>query len=401
VRQARSVANDEATLDATVHLLDTAGWEGCSVLRIAETTGKSRSPILERFGDRTGAVAAAWTQRLAPGFQQALANVVHAVGASGEPTDPQLLLLALGPFYEPNASMRAAAEVLLVSRYVEGLASVVASTLGRDLDSWLTPRPHHLDKEQAARHALVTLLALGMLVEVRTGHDVNASDLAPEIAHVARALDARVPPTQLPEERATHLLATPDFGLRDDALEALLIATLDEVGTYGYEGATVQRIARASGFTKGLIFARYASKRELFLDATDRMLLLAAQANTEFQERIAATTSVGVADATMTRESMRPEHRPVRTVTTEQFRLSWHDEQMQTTFKNVQDHVAEQISKESLARPVGQARGRMFIDFARGIGMGILADLHPGAWTLPIDVVLIPLIDDRGAEAST
>lgn len=391
VRQRRSIANDRAAIDATVALLDTGGWEACSVLSIAESCGLSRTPILERFGDRTGVAAAAWDERLAPVMRQALVGALRTVGTPENPTDAAELLASFEPFFDPDANMRAAGEILLVSRYVEPLAQAVASTVGAELDGWLAPRPGRLTREQAARRAMVVILAVGMLIEVRTGHP--APGIADEIESFARALDTRVPAVRLPSTRALHLVNPPAFDLDDPALADLLTATLHEVGNRGYEAATLRRIALASGFSKGLVFARYASKRDLFLDATDRMLLLAAQANEAFQQQVAMSTSAGIADATITRETMRPEVRHIRTITTEQFRLAWHDDQMQSTFKAVQDAMSKGLLEASPTLTPARAQGRVFVEFARGIGMGVVADLHADAWKLPYDVVLVPLID--------
>ena len=97
----------------------------------------------------------------------------------------------------------------------------------------------------------------------------------------------------------------------------MLAATLDEVGRLGYEKATLKRIASAAGFTTGLIFARYADKLSLFLDATDRMLAGAEAANHAFLTQVAEATSPAVAEATFTREMMRPDLKPVRIITYE------------------------------------------------------------------------------------
>lgn len=392
-RQRRSIANDRAAIDATVALLDTGGWEACSVLSIAQACGLSRTPILERFGDRTGIAAAAWDERLAPVMRQALVGALRTVGTPENPTDAAELLASFEPFFDPDANMRAAGEILLVSRYIEPLAQAVASTVGAELDRWLAPRPGRLTRDQAARHAMVAILALGMLIEVRTGHPASATGIAAEIESFARALDTRVPAVRLPSTRALHPVSPPAFDLDDPALADLLTATLHEVGDRGYEAATLRRIALASGFSKGLVFARYASKRDLFLDATDRMLLLAARANEVFQQQVATSTSAGIADATITRETMRPEVRRIRTITTEQFRLAWHDDQMQATFKAVQDAMSTDLCDASPTLTPATAQGRVFVEFARGIGMGVVADLHADAWKLPYDVVLVPLID--------
>ena len=46
----------------------------------------------------------------------------------------------------------------------------------------------------------------------------------------------------------------------------LLAAARREFLDAGYHGATLDRIAAAAGYTKGVVYSRYASKAELFLD---------------------------------------------------------------------------------------------------------------------------------------
>lgn len=372
--------------------VETLGWEGSSLAVIAEAAGVSRSAVLDRYGDRPGVVSAAWRERLSPVIEDALGTVLTTIEAVGPQARPGALLAALQPFFSPDASMRAIAEVLLVARYIEPLADSVAGTLGQELDDWLTPRGP-LKRDQAARRAMTAIVAIGMLIEARTGHRITASDLRQPVRAFAQALEADIPAVKLPATRAMHLTLRPVLDDTDPALLKLLTATLEEVGERGYEAATITRIARSSGYSKGLLFGRYDNKRALFLDATSRGLFAAATANEAFQQKIAETTSRGIADAVITRETMRPELKAMRTITTEQFRLAWHDEEMRATFTGVQDALTQQYRAASPHLTASQARGHVFFEFARGIGMGVLADLHPASWKLPYDVVIVPLID--------
>ena len=132
---------------------------------------------------------------------------------------------------------------------------------------------------------------------------------------MAEALSAPATPTRLLIRQADHLLEPPSFGVEDPVLTALLAATLEEVGRLGYEKATLRRSASAAGFTTGLIFARYDDKFWLFLEATDRMLAVSEVANHAFLTQVADATSPGVAEATFTREMMRPDLKSVRIIT--------------------------------------------------------------------------------------
>ena len=390
-RQARSVMNDARILDAVVERLDSGGWEETSLVQIARQAGLTHPAVLDRHDSRTTAVIDVWHQRLAPPLLHALRQCVAVLDTTVREDD---LAAALDPFIYPEPRMRAAAEVLLVSRYEPALADAVASTLGPDLEQWLTPRRGRLTRAQAARHAFVLALALGSVVEGRRRLPSMPLDLEFEISIITRALNARVFPVTLPTARATHLSEPPNFGTDDPALQALLSATLEEIGHLGFEAATVKRIAERAGYTTGLIFRRYSSKRDLFLDATARMLTSAGTANHEFQLSLSDRVSPGVADATVTREFMRPELKELRTITYEQYRLSWHDAEMQVSFADAQEQVQRETQEIFTHLTAEQASARAFFALARGAGVGLVADLHDGAWQLPHDVVTVPLTDE-------
>lgn len=389
-RQARSVANDARILDAVVERLDSGGWEETSLVQIARQAGLTHPAVLDRYDSRTTAVVDAWNQRLAPVLVDALRRCMAVLDERVQASD---LAMALDPFVYPEPRMRAAAEVLLVSRYEPVIADAVAAAMRADLDTWLTPRRGRLTRAQAARRAFVLSLALGCALEARRRLPDLPLDLHPDMELMSRALNARVFPVHLPSARATHLTEPPSFGTEDPALEALLSATLAEIGHRGFEAATLKRIAERAGYTTGLIFRRYDTKLALFLDATARMLTSAGTANHEFQLALWDKVSSGVADATLTREFMRPELKELRTITFEQYRLSWHDEVMQASMAEAQEQVLRETQEIFPSLSADQARARSFLALARGAGVGLVADLHDSAWTLPHDVVTIPLTD--------
>lgn len=393
-RQARSLANDARILDAVVALLDSKGWEETSITGIAAQAGLTHPAVLDRYSDRAAAVVSAWDERIAPGFRGALAAVIAAVDA--QPVDGDTLLEALEYFVYPAPQTRAAAEILMVARYDAALDAAVDQSLGADLRQWLMPVRGRLTRSQAARRGFAVGLALGVLVEARGRIPDVEFDFRPEITNIAAALGSRTFPVRLPVARAEHLFEPPRFDLNDPALESLLAATLAEVGEFGYEAATVKRIASRAGYTTGLIFRRYPNKLALFIDATQRILSNSGVANQEYFIGVAEATSAGIADATGVREFMRPELTHLRTITSEQYRISWHSETMQKTFAAAREDLLVYYMAEAPGISVEQARAKAFLGLARGIGMPLLADLCPAASDLPYDVVSVPLFEGSG-----
>lgn len=392
-RQQRAIANDLRILEAGEALLGSDGWEDCAVSRIAERAQLSRRAVLDRYGDRAGVTAAVWRERLSPALEQALAEVIASHGPVPTPDDADRLARALEPFLDPSATLRAVSEVLIVSCFQPDVSQAVHATMDDDWGRWLSPGGARLSSPDAARNAFLIALALGVLLESRAYPDGLDLDLSEDLAMIAVALHRDVDPTPLPIARAEHLERDPDLDA-DPNLSSLLAATLRLVGEDGYEAATIDRIAAACGRTSGLVYSHYDHKRQLFLDATDRLLTRAEALNHDFQAGIAAQASWGIADATLTREIMRPDFVGLRTIALEQYRLSWHDGDFLDAFLAARSQSVEHTIEAHPGLSWPRARARSFIGLARGIGLALLAQLVPHAWSLPHDVVSVPLVDD-------
>lgn len=381
--------NHEALLAAATVCLDEEGWGGLALGRVSKAAGLSISPARARFTDRNGLAVSLWRERLAPTVRSALTDVV-ALAASGRPIDPTDLQTVLAPFISPDRTMRCAGELVIVARYEPALGSAVHEALDSLLDHALTPARGGVTRTDAARSAYLLILALGLLLE---GHRPGVADLdlAPVLQATASALSNPSAPARLPSASATHLDAGAVFATGDPAWDRLLQASLDEIGARGYDAATVDVIARASGSSQGLLFGRYATKRDLFLDATRRMLGEATELNVAFQVRIGESHSLGIAEAVMLREWMDPRRIALRTIGLEQYRVGWHDPEMQAAMDAEQAPVVEPLLAmwSAEGRDIGLAR----VHLARAAGMGplLLADLHPQAYRLPYDVVTVPL----------
>ena len=390
VRQQRAVTNDARILEAATAILADDGWEDTSVLHVADRAGLSRRPVLTRYGDRAGVATAAWRSGIDDELLDALRAVVAARGSDRRPTDPQSLGTALAPFLDPSVRMRAAAELLIVSSFQPDVHQAVLSTLHAPLQEWLTPQRSRLSRSDAARHAFVIALALGCLLESRSYPDGLDIDLTAGLTQIAHALDHDVAPRRLPGDRATFLRTGPSLHL-DPGMHAMLDATLRLVGRDGYEAATMDRISAECGRTSGFLFGHYSHKRDLYIDASARALAQAEQASHDFMADLADRHSWGVAYAVLTREVMRPEFGPERTNTLEQYRLSWHDPGFLEAFAQARTQSVERAAQAPATDSAAEAES--FLDLARGIGLGLLAQLHPEAHGLPHDVVTVPLID--------
>jgi AcrR family transcriptional regulator len=107
------------------------------------------------------------------------------------------------------------------------------------------------------------------------------------------------------------------------------------------DGATTSGIARAAGCSDGLTFARYPSKLLLFLDASRRQQAISFRKYNADQTQVRTKHGMGIADAVAIREVQRA----------------------------------------------------LAVSIARGRGLARRPVPQPGAWSLPYDVVTIPLAE--------
>lgn len=391
-RQARSIRNDAAIHDAVTALADTDGWHGMNLQRVAQAAGLSRPSVLTRYRGRSEAAAATWTERLDAPVRQALAGVIEASDAAAQTGDGSALRAAMRPFIDPGQDLRAAAELILVGRYDPMVRSALEASLVPALGAWITPVPGSLTRVGAAIRAYMCSVALGLLIETRR-HPAATLDFTLEMDQMARACAQPGADTELPSAPAPHLDRVVNFDTGDANLNDLLRATLEEIGARGYEAATIDVIARASGHTPGLVFSRYASKRELFLDASQRYQANAADLNETYRQAIAERTTLGIAEAITTRELMRPQRRQVMTVTLETYRLSWHNPDMLAAIDDGLVSILAQFAAEEPSRTPAQVQAWLFTELARGNGPLVLGDLSETAWDLPYHVLTQPLID--------
>lgn len=390
-RQSRAIANDERVLDAALQLIDQEGWRGLSMAPVAAAAAVSRTVVLNRFKDRPALAVGVWTQRLAETLNTALQQLVATVTASADaPLTGPRLWTALEPFAVPDREMRAAAELLIIGRYEPAVGEAIATTLTAHIAQWLDSSGGTANRMRAAVRAFALNIAFGLMIEARR-HPLDALDFTTELTALATALADPTQPSALPRAHAKHLDRVDNFDTGDDDLNLLLRATLEEVGTRGYEAATIEQIAGATGRTQGFIFSRYSSKRELFLDAQAQYSTRAAMLNEDLIRRIAGSSSLGIAEAVVTREFMRPERRRVMNVMLELYRLSWHDPEILRVIDQGYEDVFRVYREKARGEPLARVDAMLVMELARGNGPQILAGLSDTAWKLPYDVVTVSL----------
>ena len=392
-RQARSIRNDERILDAATEIAATDGWAGLLPARVAERSGLSHPAVSARFADRSEIAASVWRQRLAVPVIAHVQSVLEAVGLlSRGDSDPRKLARAMRPFVDPDMRMRAAAELLVESSFDAGVRGAVHETLGETLAQWLTPVPRRLGKVDAARRSVVIITALGVLLEARR-QEGQTFHLQGEWDRLCAALAAPESIEKLPSVHFEHWDGVFDFDTGDALLDRLLEATRDEIGRNGYEATTIDDIARAAGRTKGLVFSRYPSKKQLFNDTVTRFTKAMYDLNERAWGQMLEVASSGAAEAVLYRELMRPGREHLRAFSLEQYRLSWHDPDMRASVAHAMSDVITSRLEADPMRPRRELQADVFIGAAQGVGVLLMASIYPDAWTLPYQHITVPLND--------
>lgn len=391
-RQERALRNDRRIVESAIAVLDESGWGGLSPTQVARRTGLNPSTVSARFPSRAALAAGAWRAELAESW---LTHVTALIDAGDTPgVTGAELITAFEPFMSPSAEMRAACELILVSSYESSLQRAIADTVGAQLTEWVTPQRGQVTRAEAARHAFLIATSLGFVLEAGRLGDFDADFTLPMDA-LAHALTHPTSPARLPGARADFLDEPMDFATGDPAWDAILTATLDCVGELGYEAATIDTIDAAAGYSRTVIFTRYRTKQDLFIDATDRVLAKNVALTVAYQQAIEATSADGIPDSCYLREIMRPERTRIRTIGLEQIRLAAHIEALQQPIREALGQYEEVFRAEAPDQSARQIRGRLISDVALSTGALALAQLRSDVWQLPYDTILVPL--RRGA----
>lgn len=389
-------ANDEAIVDAIAAELAETGWTGCTVAAVARRSGFTHRAIHPRYERRGMMAAAAWERRCAPMLLDSLESLLAS--AERAPAD---LVSAWEPLAGPSHSARAMGEALVIRQFDADLAAVIDRTLGSWLREHLFPPPGVNPGQVHGIRGYLTADALGLLLAARLP-SASGVDVRPHSVDLVQALTTPAEPAALPPDSAAHMdwlafTETPGATTGNRDHDAILDATLALVGSIGYEATTTARIARLAEVNENAVFALYRTKLELFMDATLRQWQAGLRFNDAFATGIAARYGVGIAEATLFREAQRRGRERVRSLTLEQLRLGWHKPNLGSRFDANLLAYAEASRQHAPGVSTAVIRSRTLGEFAVSQGVVLLAQLVPEAWTLPLDVMCVPMAKVTGA----
>ena len=378
---------DDRILDATAALLASGGAPSVTLAAVARGIGTSIRPVHNRVASRGELLATTWRERLCPGIAAVLSDVIDGVQPARTGA-PQPLLAALATTTVRSTLRDAGTELLLNARFHPPLAAAVDETLGAQIRAWTHPTSQQ-PPQTAARHAFVLALALGLMIGARHQR-ARTLDLPQALPTWVAALQHDSLGQPLPTRSATHIDEYPVLAPDDPALDILLNTALEMISQRGFDQVTVAQIARAAGFTEGLVFSRYATKLDMLLDATRRQNEAGLALNHAFTSALQSDFGTALAEAVLLREAQLPSRVVGRSMALEQIRLGWrHAPMAQAQNQALDDFRADLLQQPGWADY--ESETDFFLQMALSWGAYLLPFLSPDVYALPYDVILIPL----------
>ncbi|MFM7146687.1 MAG: helix-turn-helix domain-containing protein [Actinomycetales bacterium] len=386
-RSRRAAANDIRLRTAASSCVVQRGWDSVSFLGVAQEAGLTTRPMYDRFSDISAIGVDLWRNEAGPELGRVMDTLF---GAALDRVDLDEAVAAIEPFVRPGDALAVAAELLAAAPYDEQLAVAIRQTGLTTAIARCQPTGDRTPS-QAAQAAYLMVVALGLLM-IRTRPLAATVDVRADLAELLQAFGEPGPIVELPMVDAPHMrrFVADD---PDPRVESILTATLMAIAERGYTGATTEYIADCAGVSQGSLFARYASKLQLFIAATRRQQAAAFRANYRLTKQLTAQVGPGRAEATMMREWLRPEHQPGRALILEQLRLSWHDEIMRAAIEDLETTFMAEVGPHESAAHQHRMADHLHFSLALGQGCNVVGILVPGAWQLPMSVVKIPLME--------
>jgi len=393
-RSRRAVVNDRILIEGARALTVEVGWDAVNLHAVAKRVGMTSRAMDDRFESRSALGVAVWSDGPGAAVMSAMSDLVSALvpDISGPGQDLPAAIAIVNRLQRPDEMLTAGLEILCAAAFDgllrEAMAIDLAHTLGGRL--LVEPAGSRQERIKAAQAAYVAVTAFGLLLACRRPGAASVN-LAPLVGNIASALTNPSKPSDLPE------IDSPQMELKfeapaADAYEALLRGTLVEIADHGYAASTLARIVAAVGVTQGLVYARHKNKLELFMAATAWRHESAIQKNADVFAELAHRLGPGRADAVLWREYMRPEHQRGRNLGLEQLRVGWRE----PVLRDATDAAEKVFTEGCIAANPGQDSdvivSRVHLDFAQGYGAMLLPTFAPLAWSLPFDVVTVPLL---------
>ena len=377
-RVSRVRHNDVLFKRAAVSLLNEVGWDHLSVRSVSKRCGLTPGAFYGRFEHMEDLASSMWESVLGDSICRPISVAIDALRAN----DEKGFVDAMHHFAAPPAEMTAAIELLEASLFDETLSQTVGAKFASFIDSCTSVERNEV--VQATVAATVIYLALGLVLFAlrpwTRGHNLDD-----ELRRYFAALRAPGDPAKTPTAPIARYLYESPYETGDERLDLLLSAATTTFGELGFHKATVQKICKNAGVSKGFMMGRFASKLALFSTMTEMTWEKAISDSNEFILEAAAERGAGMAEAVAWRELQNPALRNKQ-------RLAIETNRMMRLFPAI-DALATAKELDSITSLTGGAPTPFIhTEMALGIGMVMASLFLPELCELPYSCITEALV---------
>jgi AcrR family transcriptional regulator len=389
-RSERVAGTDKAIIDATITILNGAGYSTLTLNGIARLCKRSTTTVTKRFHTPSESAAVAWKAHYGAIAVRDLEGLLTHAGLLDGPANHDAFASGLEAFRLPNREWQTISELLLISAFEPPLQAAIQRDLRPAVQHWCTPT---VDLTLATQRAYTLTLAIGLTL---IGAEPNAQhgDLSRLYKQLLHALRHPSPPKATPHLSQNMPLEadTFDFHTQDPRERRLFAALLSVIAERGIDRATTQAIAQAANSNEGLLFNRYPSKIDAFHDAITQHQSILMQEQNAAVLALSAHTPPAIVDAAVIQRSLHPDREASRAVGMEYLRMARYHPRIASHLQATRNAIIDQIQAAQPDHPRQDIEGWVHYGLAIGAGLGVLPLLYGDATNLPFNVVLEPLL---------
>lgn len=261
-------ANTEALRDAAEQIVLRDGWDRLTFQGLAREAGLTVGAVYSRFDSPSDVGIDLWHARASDWCAAWLAQVVAAADVGDSIRLSHLLDGKLGVDVMPLVAF----ELALASLFDDELDEVV----GAEIRSWLAPlltSGDEVGRHAAAARTLALSFAFGRLVAARNESSPGALPMDRYESLAAHAQGSEADTDLVTDIAVGWRRQLPGRHPYDD----IATASMDLIAGVGYRRATVSRIARRAGVSRGGLLAGYPDKAHLVADAAEALMVPAGE----------------------------------------------------------------------------------------------------------------------------
>jgi AcrR family transcriptional regulator len=383
-RPSNAFENDARIRDMAMTQLAVDGLEGLTLGNVARNLGMSHTAMSKRYGQLDDLLCDLWTNIAVAQIDTILGWIAGEVKRINDPKNDAKAASDATLFRKTKEKL-VTLELLALNPTRPKLREVVQQTFEQRLGE--LAKNHSI---QAAQTVFLFAMVIGILGELRST-SANREALAQVTTAVIDAMATPGEVIKLPRVDASHMRRY-DFNTGDIRRDQILMSCLRNVGRRGFVQTTTKSIAHDAGVSEGLIFSMFASKADIFFEATSLQSELGFQANLDFVVSLNEQYGTGVANAILIREWLSPDLGEFRAALLEETRITWHDVDLWRRIYKVKEDLLNKDrvpGKKPSMTPFDKAV--QMIALALPIGVYIVGEAFPAATELPFSVATLPV----------